>query len=46
MVFVTIAKPVTVIAAGYVFLTEYLQGMLQTPLSHRRPPPKWVLSLL
>lgn len=31
----TRAKKVTVIAPGCVFLTEPLQGMLQTPCSHR-----------
>lgn len=38
MVSVTRAKLLTVIALSCVFLTENLQGMLQTPLSHRRLP--------
>ena len=38
VVLVTRTKQVTVIAPGYVFLTEHLQGMLQIPFSHRKLP--------
>lgn len=40
------AKEVTVTASGYVFLTERLQGVLQTPLSQRPSSPKWALSVI